>query len=310
MSSRILTGDCRAVLTTLPDESVHCCVTSPPYMGLRDYGVDGQMGLEATLDAYLAGMVDVFREVRRVLRKDGTCWIAIGDSYASAWPCNRRNLLGNGSLANGKRENRPPRLPDGLKEKDLMMVPARLAIALQADGWWLRSDIIWHKKAPMPESATDRPTQAHEHIFLLTKAAKYWYDHEAVKEKPALYQRKGGTAAWTAESGHTNGVGSSTFHQMSTTGANLRNVWTLGPDPYPGARFATFPKALAETCIKAGCPAGGTVLDPFLGSGTTLLVADRLGRDGIGIELNPEYAEQARARITNDAPMFTNVVMA
>src|SRR4029453_11781386 len=185
MVTRLLVGDCRELLPTLLAQSVHCVVTSPPYFGLRDYGTAGQIGLEASLEDYITTLVEVFREVRRVLRDDGTCWLNLGDSYASAWPCNRRNVVGNGSLPNGKREARPPRLPGGLKEKDLMMVPARVALALQADGWYLRSDIIWAKKAPMPESVTDRPTSAHEHVFLLTKKARYFYDAEAVKESPA-----------------------------------------------------------------------------------------------------------------------------
>ena len=187
---RLLTGDCRAILPTLPAASVHCVVTSPPYWGLRDYGISGQLGLESSFQDYLATMVEVFREVRRVLRKDGTLWLNMGDTYASAWVCNRRNVVGNGSLENGKRANRPNRLGDGLKEKDLVGMPWRLAFALQADGWYLRSDIIWHKPNPMPESVTDRPTKAHEYVFLMSKIERYFYDAEAVREDGVEPNRK------------------------------------------------------------------------------------------------------------------------
>jgi DNA modification methylase len=251
---RILIGDVRDKLAELPDDSVHCVVTSPPYFGLRDYGTAGQIGLEPTLAEYIETMTAVFREVRRVLRSDGVCWLNIGDSYAasSTGSDTTMSTLGGGKLTQTVAGVRPSKLGNGMKAKDLMMVPARLALALQADGWWLRSDIIWHKPNPMPESVTDRPTNAHEHIFLLTKSARYWYDADAVREQPAGYDRKGGSAAWTAESGHTNGVGSSTFHQMNPNGANLRNVWTIPTHGFPGAHFATFPPELVRTCVKAG----------------------------------------------------------
>ena len=250
MSVRILVGDCLDRLQTLPEESVHCVVTSPPYWGLRDYGVEGAIGLEPTLQEHLEMIVTVFREVRRVLRKDGTLWLNYGDCYH------------NGDSLSG------------LKPKDLVMMPARAALALQADGWWLRSEIVWHKPNPMPESVRDRPTSAHEKLFLLTKAARYFYDAEAVRTK---------------------------------TDANLRNVWTIPTHAYPDAHFATFPPKLVEPCIKAGCPVGGVVLDPFGGSGTVGLIASRLGRDAILIELNPEYAEMAERRIHGDAPLLADV---
>jgi DNA modification methylase len=186
MSFEIKQGDALSVLREMPDESVQTCVTSPPYYGLRDYGIDGQIGLESTPQEFIDKLIEIFCEVRRILRPDGTAWVNIGDSYASAWPCNRRSTIGAGSLENGKREARPPRLGWNLKDKDLMMMPARVAIALQDDGWYLRQDIIWHKPNPMPESVTDRCTKSHEYIFLLTKAERYYYDSEAIKE-PAAY---------------------------------------------------------------------------------------------------------------------------
>lgn len=358
MTARILTGDCRQLLATLPDESVNCVVTSPPYFGLRDYGtakweggdpacdhsylkggngaasakqvtsavtqkyqysdscpkcgalrLDRQIGLESSLDAYLAELVTVFREVRRVLRSDGTCWLNIGDSYASSGGAYASGSY-DGALGRKMAGVRRFSDPDAsLKPKDLMMVPARLALALQSEGWWLRSDCIWHKKAPMPESVTDRPTQAHEHVFLLTKSAKYFYDADAVREP--YTEPKGGIVIGRAVHGSSIARGGDRSNRggypQTQTGRNLRNVWMIGPDPFSGAHFATMPKAIAETCIKAGCPAGGTVLDPFLGCGTTLMVADRLGRNGIGIELSPVFAAMAEIRIRNDAPMFVNV---
>lgn len=299
---RILVGDCRDVLQTLPDESVHCCVSSPPYFGLRDYGVEGQIGLEPTLDAYLDGLVGVFREVRRVLRSDGTLWLNIGDSYANDGKWGGSSGGKHVAALHGQSGIGRNKVSTGLKPKDLMMVPARLALALQADGWWVRSDIIWHKPNPMPESVTDRPTSAHEHIFLLTKSAKYWYDAAAVAEPAVNGERFHG--AYIGSGNVTQARNGRIDHANTTATRNLRNVWTITPKPFKGAHFATFPPDLAERCIKAGCPEGGAVLDPFLGSGTTLLVADRLGRNGVGIELNPDYAEMARERIYGGAPLF------
>jgi DNA modification methylase len=306
MTVKILVGDCLEMMRGMPDESVHCVVTSPPYWGLRDYGVDGQLGLEPTLGEYIDNMVAVFREVRRVLRKDGTLWLNMGDCYASNWPCSRRSVIGAGSLENGKRENRPPRMGAGLKDKDLVMMPARVALALQADGWWLRSEIIWAKPNPMPESVTDRPTSAHEKVYLLAKSQRYFYDADAVRE-PALWAgdaRAGqGRIAYNGKRLGEEGAGQEAFVSI-TENRNLHNVWTIATKPIPDAHFATFPPDLVEPCIKAGCPKDGVVLDPFGGAGTVGLVADRLGRDAILIELNPEYAEMAEHRIKDDAGMF------
>jgi DNA modification methylase len=340
MNVRILIGDAREQLAGLPDDSVHCCVTSPPYFGLRDYGTAGQIGLEATPDEFVAALVGVFREVRRVLRKDGTLWLNLGDTYASAWPCNRRNVVGSGSLPNGKREARPPRMGEGLKEKDLIGIPWLVAFALRTDGWYLRQDIIWSKPNPMPESVTDRCTKAHEYLFLLSKSERYYYDHEAVAEELAeasvdrlaqanLANQRGSDRI----PGKTNGAmkavarrakdgGSearspdSRPHSLSEFEAkngrqygrrNKRSVWTVTTQPFSEAHFATFPPALIEPCILAGCPKGGTVLDPFGGAGTTGLVADRNGRNAILIELNPDYAAMAERRIRNENPMFSQV---
>jgi site-specific DNA-methyltransferase (adenine-specific) len=298
MSTHIIVRDCLEALRKLPDESVHCVVTSPPYWGLRDYGISGQLGLESSFQDYLATMVEVFREVRRVLRKDGTLWLNMGDTYASAWVCNRRNVVGNGSLENGKRANRPNRLGDGLKEKDLVGMPWRLAFALQADGWYLRSDIIWHKPNPMPESVTDRPTKAHEYVFLMSKIERYFYDAEAVREDGVEPNRKrndriGGANGHTVRHSLGGMIGASAKR-------NKRTVWTIPTAPFPEAHFATFPPALVEPCILAGCPKGGIVLDPFGGAGTTALIAARLGREAILIELNPQYAAMAERRLQAD----------
>lgn len=294
-------GDCRAVMAEMPAESVHCVVTSPPYWGLRDYGTDGQLGLEATPEAYVANMVDVFREVRRVLRADGTLWLNLGDSYATGGGRVGERPGGGAQGDNWKGAmTSPNRMPlPGLKPKDLVGIPWRVAFALQADGWYLRSDIIWAKPNPMPESVTDRPTKAHEYLFLLSKSARYYFDADAVREAQAYpvapdarvsgaYQRDSGRndGGEHRSGGFLNGRG----------GRNLRSVWTIAAEPYPGAHFATFPRKLVEPCVKAGCPEGGTVLDPFAGSGTTLLVAQALGRRGVGIDLNPDYLKQALAR--------------
>jgi DNA modification methylase len=378
--NKILLGDVREKLRELPDESVHCVVTSPPYWGLRDYGtatwnggdascphrrrnvrpdhtgrtitgrgvqasavsatpfneicglcgarrIDQQIGLEATPEEYVEKMVGVFREVRRVLRSDGTLWLNIGDSYA-----------GSGRGMNGDGTPRP-----GLKCKDLVGIPWRLAFALQADGWWLRSDIIWAKPNPMPESVTDRPTKAHEYMFLLTKSERYFYDSEAIKtaarsettKMPDYDSEAIKTAArsettkmpdgWnTGEGGHgsfhPNGrekgakVDKQRGHgrrhdgfndrwdampraEQIGNGANARTVWWIATEAFPEAHFATYPQKLVERCLLAGSPAEGVVLDPFMGSGTTALVALKAGRKFVGIELNPKYAEMARARI-------------
>lgn len=378
----ILTGDCREVLKTLPDCSVHCCVTSPPYWGLRDYGtakweggdaacdhlgkpmatranvnrntggkdvknaearepmgrtcskcgarrVDLQIGLERTPEEYVAAMVGVFREVRRVLREDGTVWINLGDSYNAAGRNGHGTRDGckqgtNRASASGDDENRPT--APGLKPKDLVGIPWRVAFALQADGWYLRQDIIWHKPNPMPESVTDRCTKAHEYIFLLSKSERYWYDADAIKESaadPAREKRcegenayrgqaairpRGATRRHRKPAGWDTGAGAhGAFHregraqkveytETEATNRNKRDVWTVPTSPYKDAHFATFPPNLIRPCILAGCPQGGTVLDPFGGSGTTAEVAEEEGRNSTIIELNPAYVALAEKR--------------
>jgi DNA modification methylase len=393
MSVRIIVGDVRDKLRDLPDESVNCVVTSPPYFGLRDYGtakweggdeacdhkgpprqsqrstlrgnghgegkplshylqslnqpfrhvcgkcgarrIDSQIGLEQTPADYVAEMVGVFREVWRVLRRDGTCWVNLGDSYNAAGRVGHGTRVGrkqgtNRASANGADACRPSCA--SLKPKDLLGIPWRVAFALQDDGWWLRRDIIWHKSNPMPESALDRCTTAHEYLFMLTKAERYYYDAEAIKEPVTgnAHRRGNGVNAKIKVLGgwdggkeahgafHREGGGARAYRPKQNPSfsaavtetvemRNKRSVWTIPTAPYPEAHFATFPPALVEPCIKAGCPAGGTVLDPFFGSGTTGLVADRLGRDCIGIELNPTYADMARSRLSQDAGMFTRI---
>ena len=314
MSVRVLEGDCRAILATLPPQSVQCCVTSPPYYGLRDYGVAGQMGLEPNLGDYIAGMVDVFREVRRVLADDGVLWLNVGDSY-NAYNGNRgasMSISANTNEAVAKLPSGAGLTEKAFKAKDLLMVPARLALALQADGWWLRSDCIWAKPNPMPESVTDRPTSAHEHVFMLTKAARYFYDAEAVREECTVPDWANGTRAFggvnkgadlAAGGDHTKGR----IATSAPEGRNLRNVWTIATQPFPGSHFATMPPDLAERCIKSASRPGDTVLDPFGGAGTTGLVADRLRRNALLIELNPEYAAMARERIRADAGLLADV---
>lgn len=305
MSVEIQIGDCLASMRGMPEKSVHCCVTSPPYFGLRDYGHAGQIGLEDTPDAFVARLVEVFREVRRVLRDDGTLWLNLGDSYATQ-PGKGANVPQTKHPKNDYPSSAPHRSKsfDGLKPKDLIGIPWRVAFALQADGWYLRQDIIWHKPNPMPESVTDRCTKAHEYVFLLSKSARYYFDAEAIKEKASQPTGKPKlTGQHKADAGGftTNGKGNSSLG--SNQGAEFRNrrsVWTISTKPFKGAHFATFPPDLIEPCILAGCPVGGTVLDPFGGAGTTGLVAKRHDRNAILCELNPEYAAMARERI--DAP--------
>ncbi len=342
MGVEILTGDCRRLLDAMPPASVQCCVTSPPYFGLRDYGVAGQIGLEPTPEQYIAEMVAVFRKVRRALRDDGTLWLNLGDSYSVRHIGRRDHGTGSPASRLGPRKDGLPggteikangnRLVAGHKPKDLLMIPARVALALQADGWWLRSDIIWAKMNPMPESVTDRPTCAHEHVFLLTKSARYFYDADAIREPLAAssmvrlsqnvtqqtgsYRANGGAkmngpmkavAHTNKQRGHSRRHAgfndrwdNMTKSEQCANGANARNVWTIASEPFPEAHFATFPPALAERCIKAGTRPHDTVLDPFGGAGTTGLAADRLQRNAILIELNPDYVRLARSRIDAD----------
>jgi DNA modification methylase len=301
-------GDCRDVLRAMPDQSVHCCVTSPPYFGLRDYGHTGQIGLEPTPDVYVAELVAVFAEVRRVLRDDGTLWLNLGDSYNSSSQFNHGRSGGKQAYTEAGEIGWPGhrKKVDGLKPKDLIGIPWRVAFALQADGWYLRQDIIWSKPNPMPESVTDRCTKAHEYIFLMSKSPSYFYDAEAVAE-PITSDRAPSRKAKASGAGHLALRPNGTPYDGTGEERNRRSVWTVATQPYSEAHFATFPPDLIEPCIKAGCPKGGTVLDPFGGAGTTGLVADRLGRNAILIELNPEYAAMTERRIRNDAGMFTDV---
>ena len=321
----VYSGDCRAVLAELADESVHCVVTSPPYWGLRDYGHGDQLGLEPTPEAYVANMVAVFREVRRVLRNDGTLWLNLGDSYASGG--DNRNGKGGSGLNSNPAADVPMKavvrtLAAGLKPKDLVGIPWRVAFALQADGWYLRSDIIWAKPNPMPESVTDRPTKSHEYLFLLAKSERYYFDAEAVAESAQEWNGRAGewgrdgnpvaehvipgqsaaqhrpreSKARGSFNGKTEAMpGRNAFRAVTTT-RNIRSVWTVATQPYPGAHFATFPPKLVEPCIKAGCPENGVVLDPFAGSGTVGMVAQRLSRRAVLIDLNPDYLMQAMER--------------
>jgi DNA modification methylase len=314
----IRVGDCRKTLRTLESQSIQCCVTSPPYFGLRDYGHAGQIGLEPTPDAFVEQLVRVFREVRRVLRDDGTLWLNLGDSYASSPASGGAQ---SGLLTGGEHKRTPGvpyRRPPGLKPKDLIGIPWRVAFALQADGWYLRQDIIWHKPNPMPESVRDRCTKAHEYIFLLSKSERYHYDAAAIAvdttRQPQSWQGDLERAKQKSVGPHArgkDGYNNQYFDEGRIWGAegksNKRSVWTVATQPYSGAHFATFPPDLIEPCVLAGCPSGGTVLDPFGGAGTTGLVADRLGRNAILCELNPEYAQLARNRIFDDAPLFADV---
>lgn len=381
MTVDIRVGDCRTLLAAMEPQSVHCCVTSPPYFGLRDYGVDGQLGLEATPDEFVEAMVAVFREVRRVLRDDGTLWLNLGDSYAGSW-----GARGRGDGTNAARPdlevkhgtgapNRHGFPSLGVKPKDLIGIPWRVAFALQADGWYLRQDIIWNKPNPMPESVRDRCTKAHEYIFLLTKSPTYYYDADSISETVSdtsiarwSQTRISEQAGSNRVPGKTNGTmkavggmrrpqairavelakqhGLTEEHiaairsvgisdagkaKVTTNGVgkndpriqaladeakavlggyyrefliaekrNKRSVWTVSTKPFKGAHFATFPPDLIEPCILAGCPEGGTVLDPFGGAGTTGLVAKQHSRNAILLELNPEYAAMARERV--DSP--------
>jgi len=273
---KILNGDVRQVLSELEPESVQCVVTSPPYWGMRDYGTEGQLGLEETPEKFVENMVEVFREVKRVLKKDGTVWMNLGDTYGKqvGKGFNTHEEDGTGNRVTEMQEKHGDiKVKTGLPDKSLVGIPWRVALALQADGWVLRSDIIWHKPNPMPESVKDRPTKSHEYIFLLTKSKKYYYDYEAIKE----------------------------FSKIDGRAKNKRTVWSIPTQAYPEAHFATFPEEIPEVCIKAGTKLGDVVLDPFAGSGTTCAVASKLGRNSIGIELNEEYFKLARKRCKVDS---------
>jgi DNA modification methylase len=382
-------GDSLAVLRELPEASVHCCVTSPPYWGLRDYGtaqweggdpacdhkremnwpdpknpnansanghgaasqklggdcakcgarrIDQQLGLERTPEEYISRMAEVFREVRRVLRDDGTLWLNIGDSYASQGAAhggredNQSGVGAKRTHAAGAGDQNPRMAPADLKPKDLVGVPWMLAFALRADGWYLRSEIIWAKPNPMPESVIDRPTKAHEQIFLLAKSMSYFYDVDAIREPATLdrdpedrtpafwhhgtrnhadprYQRTNGKHNATDPQAPGRRMVENVARKRAEGAAhdspfghtrNKRSVWTVATEAFPEAHFATFPQALIQPCILAGCPEGGTVLDPFSGAGTTSLVAKENGRRFIGIELNPDYCKMAAKRLAQE----------
>lgn len=308
MRYQIIEGDTIQGMKTLADNSVDCCITSPPYWGLRDYGHGDQLGLEPTLEAYVENMVKVFREVRRVLKPTGTLWLNLGDSYATGGMSNpsASSTLGGGKDRVAASYNITRKLPHGLKPKDLVGIPWRVAFALQADGWYLRQDIIWHKPNPMPESVTDRCTKSHEYLFLLAKSEKYFYDHEAVKE-PAVTagEDRGGGKKGANEYARTGDEKLRTKAGLASIGVtpdtrNRRDVWTIPTKPFKGAHFAVMPEALVEPCILAGCPEGGVVFDPFTGSGTTGAVALRHNRNFIGTELNPEYIQIAHQRISKE----------
>lgn len=299
---RIICADALAFLRGLPDESVNCIVTSPPYFGLRDYQVRGQIGLEKTPAEYVATMVQLFREARRVLKADGTLWLNLGDSYAGAGKDG-----GSESKENGRREARmfKAEFEWELPAKNLLMIPARVAIALQEDGWYLRSEIVWHKPNAMPESVKDRPTKAHEMIYLLTKSASYWYDWEAIQENRIdSTKHKNTDTRGRQDYAIASGMGirpqrdsNGGLGSYSEDSRNKRTVWTVPTHPFAEAHFATFPPDLIEPMILAGCPKGGVVLDMFMGAGTTALVARKLNRHFIGAELNAAYIEIAKRRL-------------
>lgn len=315
--NEIICGDSLEVLKTLPDQSVQTCITSPPYFGLRDYGMTAQIGHEDTPDKYVAALVALFQRVHRVLKDDGTLWLNLGDSYAGSWGnysgknrgVGRQRIIRNGSSVpnpayDGHESWRPPtsrKMGPGIKDKDLIGIPWRVAFALQADGWYLRQDIIWSKPNPMPESVTDRCTKAHEYIFLLSKSPHYYFDAKSIAEpvaaasiarlsQPTLAEQIGSSRVPRKSNGNMKAVG-------DTGTRNRRSVWTVTTKPYKGVHFATFPSDLIEPCVLAGAPVGGVVLDPFLGSGTTAAVARSLGRNYIGIELNPGYIKLAEERL-------------
>ena len=298
-------GDCRETMRRWANEGVKAqtCVTSPPYYGLRDYGRDGQIGLEETPEEYIEAMVEVFRCVKDVLADDGTVWLNIGDSYAGSGKGPAGNLGKTHNERHLEHTIASGNVPVGCKPKDLIGIPWMLAFALRADGWYLRQDIIWHKPNPMPESVQDRCTKAHEYIFLLSKSQKYYYDHEAIKEplkgEPEMRDKNGEGYQADYAKGDRFSKGARVFGADGM--ANKRSVWSVPVKPYSGAHFAVFPQELIEPCILAGAPVGGIVLDPFMGSGTTAQVAQNLGRQYIGCELNTDYKPLQDKRVAQQA---------
>ncbi len=310
MSATVLLGDAVEQMATLEAESVQCCVTSPPYWGLRDYGHPGQIGLEANPDLFTDRLVEVFRAVHRVLREDGVLWVNLGDTYSESGRGvqGKHGLMADRSVAAARqlaRKGRSP--PRGMKPKDLVGIPWLVAFALRADGWYLRSDVIWHKSNPMPESVTDRPTSAHEHVFLFSKAPTYFYNSEAIKEKASGTAHPRGNGVNPKAGDRLNGKQNASF-SAAVSGLvewrNARNVWTIPSQPYSGAHFATFPEELPRRCIQAGTRPGDLVLDPFTGSGTTGAVAVKEGRRFVGCEINPEYRELALRRMRVQHPLI------
>lgn len=323
--NKIIQGCALTELPKLPAESVNCCVTSPPYWGLRDYGVPpkkwpdswvGCLGLEPTPEMYVSHIVMIFQEVKRVLKNDGTLWLNIGDSYAGGGRAgNNPEYVGKHKMFGKTGWNPgvfglPQKVPEGLKPKDKVGIPWMVAFALRADGWYLRQDIIWNKNNPMPESCTDRPTTAHEYIFLLSKSKKYYYDKEAIAE-PATSGIGKLQSYHNPNNEKYNSVPDERWkHQFNgriwgkEETRNKRSVWTVNSKPFKDAHFATFPPDLIDPCIRAGCPADGIVLDPFIGAGTTALVSLKLNRQYLGIEINPEYIQIANSRLQEKMGLF------
>lgn len=307
---KILQGNCLDKLKELPDQSINTCITSPPYWGLRDYGEDKQLGMEDTPEEFVNNLVQVFREVKRVLRDDGTVWLNLGDSYCGT---NHKKEFIDPKYKDGRAGQKfslSYKIP-GLKSKDLVGIPFRVAFALQQDGWYLRQDIIWHKPNPMPESVKDRCTKAHEYIFLLSKSPKYYFDNEAIKEDSKYHGKdkrsdKGNIRYEGKRTSNKDTKAQQSFVTINPK-KNKRSVWTITTKSFKGAHFATFPMDLIEPCVLAGCPENGTVLDPFGGSGTTGIVASNHNRKAVLIELNAEYIEIARQRIQDQGGLFTDL---
>ena len=311
---QIILGDCIEGMKTLPDQCIHTCITSPPYFGLRSYnGGEQEIGIEDTVDEYVQSLVEVFREVKRILRDDGTLWLNLGDSYMSAKNVSpppqtiggQRGMPTDGVVPGNRREQK------GLKHKDLIGIPWRVAFALQADGWWLRQDIIWHKPNPMPESVEDRCTKSHEYIFLLSKNSHYYFDNQSIKE-PTVGMGKTNIRFGGNKYGDSTDPKHATKSGNKYTDSGLRNkrsVWTVNTKGYKGVHFATFPRDLIVPCVLAGSPVGGIVLDPFNGSGTTGVVSLNLGREYIGCELNPEYIKITETRIKDEVPNTLEGIM-
>lgn len=309
MISEVYNEDCIVGMKKLPDKIVNCCVTSPPYYGLRDYGVDGQIGLEETPEQYVQKLVEVFREVKRVLKDDGTLWLNLGDTYATPKEGNTYGTSTSAFKAKKYAEGLnlqkfKKTTPLNCKPKDLIGIPWMVAFALRADRWYLRQDIIWNKPNPMPESVTDRCTKSHEYFFLLSKSRRYYYDYASIQEDTVTFDnliRDRDGSKLNNTPGRTRMAGLTTNQYEKR---NKRSVWTVATKPYKDAHFATFPENLIVDCIKGGCQEGGIVLDPFMGAGTTALVARKLNRNYIGFELNKEYIKIANNRLANELGMF------